>query len=220
MGRTVLITGATGGLGPAVVAAFGEAGWRVVAPVRRAGAEVAGAEAVVADLADPPSVAAAVERAGGDADAPLRAVVCSAGGFAGGQPVAETPVETFEAQFALNLRTAYLTIQAALPRLVAAGGGAIVCVGSRAGQHPFAGAAGYCTSKAALHALAEVVAREHRDDGIRCNTVVPGTIDTPANRAAGMSGGVPPAEIARVIRFLCSDEAAATTGATIPVYPP
>ena len=220
MGRTVLITGATGGLGPAVVAAFGEAGWRVVAPVRRAGAEVAGAEAVVADLADPPSVAAAVERAAGDADAPLRAVVCSAGGFAGGQPVAETPVETFEAQFALNLRTAYLTIQAALPRLVAAGGGAIVCVGSRAGQHPFAGAAGYCASKAALHTLAEVVAREHLDDGIRCNVVVPGTIDTPANREAGMRGGVPPAEIARVIRFLCSDEAAATNGALVPVYPP
>jgi NAD(P)-dependent dehydrogenase (short-subunit alcohol dehydrogenase family) len=220
MASTVLITGATGGLGPAVVAVFGEAGWRVVAPVRRAGADVAGAETVVADLADPASVATAVELAAGDAGAPLRAVVCSAGGFAGGQPVVQTPVEEFEAQFALNLRTAYLTIQAALPGLVAAGGGAIVCVGSRAAQHPFAGAAGYCASKAALHTLAEVVAREHRDDGIRCNVVVPGTIDTPANREAGMTGGVPPAEIARVIRFLCSPEAAATSGALVPVYPP
>jgi NAD(P)-dependent dehydrogenase (short-subunit alcohol dehydrogenase family) len=220
MGRTVLITGAGGGLGGAVVAAFAQDGWRVVAPVRRAGAEIAGAETVVADLGDPEAVAAAAAVAAGDAEAPLRAVVCSAGGFAGDQPVADTPVDVFEAQFALNLRTAYLTLQAALPHLVAAGGGAIVCVGSRAGQHPFAGAAGYCASKAALHVLAEVVAREHRDDGIRCNTVVPGTIDTPANRAAGMKGGVPPAEIARVIRFLCSDEAAATTGATIPVYPP
>jgi NAD(P)-dependent dehydrogenase (short-subunit alcohol dehydrogenase family) len=220
MGRTVLITGAGGGLGGAVVSAFAETGWRVVAPVRRAGADIEGAETVVADLGDPDAVAAAAAVAAGEADAPLRAVVCSAGGYAGDQPVAGTPVAVFEAQFVLNLRTAYLTMQAALPHLVAAGGGAIVCVGSRAGQHPFAGAAGYCTSKAALHALAEVVAREHRDDGIRCNTVVPGTIDTPANRAAGMSGGVPPAEIARVIRFLCSDEAAATSGATVPVYPP
>jgi NAD(P)-dependent dehydrogenase (short-subunit alcohol dehydrogenase family) len=220
MGRTVLITGAAGGLGGAVVAAFAEAGWRVVAPVRREGTEVAGAETVVADLTDPAAVAAALEVAAGDAGAPLRAVVTAAGGFAGGQPVAGTPVEDFEAQFTLNLRTAYVTIQAALPHLVAAGGGAIVCVGSRAGTHPFGGAAGYVTSKAALHALAQVVAREHRDDGIRCNTVVPGTIDTPANREAGMTGGVPPDAIARVIRFLCSDEAAATNGAVVPVYPP
>ncbi len=219
MTSSVLITGAAGGLGGAVVAAFAETGWRVVAPVRREGAEVAGAETVVADLTDPAAVAAALEVAAGDAGAPLRAVVTAAGGFAGGA-VAGTPVEDFEAQFRLNLRTAYVTIQAALPHLVAAGGGAIVCVGSRAGTHPFGGAAGYVTSKAALHALAEVVAREHRDDGIRCNTVVPGTIDTPANREAGMSGGVAPAEIARVIRFLCSDEAAATSGALVPVYPP
>ena len=220
MGRTVLITGAGGGLGPAVVAAFADAGWRVVAPVRREGATIAGAETVVADLADPHAVAAALELAAGDPDAPLRAVVTAAGGFAGGQPVAGTPVEDFEAQFTLNLRTAYVTLQAALPHLVAAGGGAIVCVGSRAATHPFGGAAGYVTSKAALHALAQVVAREHRDDGIRCNTVVPGTIDTPANREAGMTGGVPPEEIAQVIRFLCSEESAATTGATVPVYPP
>jgi len=219
MGRTVLITGAAGGLGGAVVAAFGEDGWRVVAPVRRAGAEVAGAETVVADLADPAAAAAAFDVAAGDAQAPLRAVVTAAGGFAGGT-VAGTPVEEFEAQFRLNLRTAYVTIQAALPHLAAAGGGAIVCVGSRAGTHPFGGAAGYVASKAALHALADVVAREHRDDGIRCNVVVPGTIDTPANREAGMKGGVPPAAIARVIRFLCSEDAAATSGAIVPVYPP
>jgi len=220
MGRTVLISGAGGGLGGAVVAAFAQDGWRVVAPVRREGAAVAGAETVVADLTDAAAVAAAASRAAGDPDAPLRAVVCAAGSFAGDQPVATTAVETFEAQFAVNVRTAYLVIQAALPHLVAAGGGAIVCVGSRAAARPFAGAAGYCASKAALATLAAVVAREHRDDGIRCNTVVPGVIDTPANRAAGMAQGVPPAEIARVIRFLCGDEATATSAAAVPVYPP
>ena len=162
-----------------------------------------------------------MERAAGDADAPLRAVVCSAGGFAGGQPVAETPVEAFEAQFALNLRTAYLTIQAALPRLAAAGGGAIVCVGSRAGQHPFAGAAGYCTSKAALHALAEVVAREHRDDGIRCNVGRAGHdrhAGEPRRRDAAAACRPPRSRGSSA--SCASDEAAATTGATVPVYPP
>src|SRR5918993_585672 len=158
MGRTVLITGAGGGLGGAVVAAFAEQGWRVVAPVRREGVRIAGAETVVADLTDAGAVAAALGVAAGAADAPLRAVVTAAGGFAGGQPVAGTPVEDFEAQFTLNLRTAYVTIQAALPHLIAAGGGAIVCVGSRAAPNPFGGAAGYVTPKAAPHAPAEGVA--------------------------------------------------------------
>lgn len=220
VGRTVLITGGAGGLGGAVVAAFAEEGWRVVAPVRRAGREIAGAETVVADLMDPEAVASAAAAAAGDGSAPLRAVVCAAGAFAGDQPVAATPVEDFEAQFAVNVRTAYLTIQAALPHLAAAGGGAIVCLGSRAASHPFAGAAGYCASKAALETLVAVVAREGREDGIRCNAVIPGVIDTPANRDAGMTSGVPPAQIARVIRFLCGDEAAATSGASVPVYPP
>jgi NAD(P)-dependent dehydrogenase (short-subunit alcohol dehydrogenase family) len=129
-------------------------------------------------------------------------------------------VEDFEAQFAVNVRTAYVVTQAALPHLVAAGGGAIVCVGSRAASHPFAGAAGYCASKAALTTFAAVVAREHAADGVRCNTIVPGTIDTPANRAAGMTGGVPPEHIARVIRFLCDDESVAANGVALPVYPP
>ena len=216
----MLITGGAGGLGLAVAAAFADEGWRVVAPVRRADAEVPGAETVVADLTDPEAVAVAATRAAGDAAAPLRAVVCAAGAFAGDQPVAATPVGDFEAQFAVNLRTAYLTIQGTVPHLAAAGGGAIVCVSSRAAAHPFAGAAGYCASKAALETLAAVVAREHAGDGIRCNTVVPGVIDPAANRAAGMTGGVAPERIARVVLFLCGDESAATSGAVVPVYPP
>src|SRR5688500_8546167 len=221
MDRTVLITGGTGGLGRAVVAAFVAGGWRVVVLEMRP-AELAGAAVVEADLTDAGDVARAVSSAADDADAPLRAVANLVGGFAADQPVAETPVEVFEAQFALNLRPTYLVTQAALPALVAAGGGAIVCVSSRSALHPFAGAAGYCASKAAVIAFAQVVAREHAGAGVRCNAVLPRMIDTPANRAAmppDQHGSLTsPAEIAAVIRFLCSDESAPTTGAAIPVY--
>jgi NAD(P)-dependent dehydrogenase (short-subunit alcohol dehydrogenase family) len=221
MARTALITGGTGGLGRAVVAGFVGNGWRVIVP-DVAPAELEGAEVVQADLTDPSQVASVVERATAEAAAPLRAVVNLVGGFAVDQPVATTPLAEFEAQFALNLRPTYLVTQAALPELVAAGGGSIVCTSSRAAVHPFAGAAGYCASKAAVIAFVQVVAREHAAGGVRCNAVLPSMIDTPANRAtmAPEDYGklTPPEEIAAVIRFLCSDESAPTTGAAIPVY--
>ena len=220
MDRTALITGGTGGLGRAVVAAFVADGWRVVVP-DVAGGEAAGAEVVEADLTDPDAVARAVAVATTGA-APLRAVVNLVGGFAAGQPVADTPLAVFEAQFALNLRPTYLVTQAALPQLAAAGGGAIVCVSSRSALHPFAGAAGYCASKAAVIVFAQVVAREHATDGVRCNAVLPSMIDTPANRASMPPDQhvklTPPAEIAGVIRFLCGEDSAPITGAAIPVY--
>jgi NAD(P)-dependent dehydrogenase (short-subunit alcohol dehydrogenase family) len=221
MERTALITGGSGGLGRAVVGAFSANGWRVVVP-DVAPKRLEGAEVVQADLTQPGEVASVVERAAGHEDAPLRAVVNLVGGFADGQRVATTPLEEFEAQFALNLRPTYLVTQAALPALVAAGGGSIVCTSSRSALHPFAGAAGYCASKAAVIAFAQVVAREHAADGVRCNAVLPSMIDTPANRATTAPEDygklTPPHEIASVIRFLCSDESAPTTGAAIPVY--
>ena len=219
MERTVLITGGTGGLGRAVVGAFVANEWRVVVLDARP-AELEGAQVLQADLTDPGAVAEVVAAA--QDGPPLRAVVNLVGGFAADQPVATTPVGEFEAQFALNLRPTYLVTQAALPVLVDAGGGGIVCVASRSALHPFAGAAGYCASKAAVIAFAQVVAREHAGDGIRCNAVLPSMIDTPANRASMPADQhaklTPPSEIAAVIRFLCSDESAPTTGAAIPVY--
>jgi NAD(P)-dependent dehydrogenase (short-subunit alcohol dehydrogenase family) len=219
--RTALITGGTGGLGRAVVAAFADGGWRVVVP-DVAPADLEGAEVVAADLTDPNEAARVVEIAASREAEPLRAVVNLIGGFAADQPVADTPIDVFEAQFRLNLRPTYLVTQAALPALVAAGGGAIVCMSSRSALYPFAGAAGYCASKAAVISFVQVVAREHAADGIRCNAVLPSMIDTPANRAAmppeDHAKLTPPGEIAAVIRFLCSDESAPTTGAAIPVY--
>jgi NAD(P)-dependent dehydrogenase (short-subunit alcohol dehydrogenase family) len=221
MDRTALITGGSGGLGRAVVAAFVANDWRVVVP-DVAPAPLEGAEVVQADLTDAGEVARVVETAAGHEATPLRAVVNLVGGFAADQPVATTPVDDFEAQFALNLRPTYLVTQAALPALVGAGGGSIVCMSSRSALHPFAGAAGYCASKAAVIAFVQVVAREHAAAGVRCNAVLPSMIDTPANRAAmppeQHAKLTPPEQIASVIRFLCGDESVATTGAAIPVY--
>lgn len=221
--RTVLITGAAGGLGGAVTEAFLADGWRVVAPELPGAASrlPAAAEPVEADLFDPAGVARAVQAAAADPAAPLRAVINLVGGFAAGGRVHETPVTDFEAQLRLNLLPTYLVTAAALPHLVGGGGGAVVCVSSRAARHPFPGAAGYVTAKAAVLAFAAAVAVEYRGSGVRCNTVLPGMIDTPGNRAAmpeaDRSSWVPPAEIATVIRFLAGPDSAPTTGAAVPV---
>jgi NAD(P)-dependent dehydrogenase (short-subunit alcohol dehydrogenase family) len=225
---TVLVTGATGGLGPAVVAAFLADGWRVVATSRsgRPPQELVGhdhLESVATDLFEPADVAEAVTvAAGARASAPLRALVNLVGGYAIGGLVHETPVEQFERQLTLNLRPTYLVTQAVLPHLVDAGGGAVVCLSARAAVAPFRGAAGYAAAKAAVLAFAQAVAVEYRAAGVRCNAVLPSVIDTPANRSdqpgADTSRWVPPEQVAGVIRFLCSDESAPTSGAAVPVY--
>ena len=225
---TVLVSGATGGLGPAVVAAFLEDGWRVVATSRsgRPPQDLVGSdrlESVATDLFEPADVTEAVAVATADTTAaPLRALVNLVGGYAAGGLVHETPVEQFERQLTLNLRPTYLVTQAVLPHLVDAGGGAVVCVSARAAVAPFRGAGGYISAKAAVLAFAQAVAVEYRAAGVRCNAVLPSVIDTPANRSgqpdADTSRWVPPEQVAAVIRFLCSDDSAPTSGAAIPVY--
>jgi len=222
MGKSVLVTGGTGGLGRAVVDLFVTEGWRTVATTRSGNGRVAdGAVAVEADLTVPADVARVMSVAAGDPAAPLGAVVNTIGGYGGSGLTHETPVDDFEAMIRLNLRPTYLVTAAALPHL-SAGGGAVVCVSSRAAVAPFPGAVGYVTAKAAVLAFAGAVAVEYRSRGVRCNTVLPGVIDTPANRAAQPDADpdrwVTPAEIARVIHFLASDASAPTSGAAVPVY--
>src|SRR5918998_579938 len=151
MACSALITGGTGGLGAAVTQAFLAAGWRVVVPVFNAAerVRVPAHESLVlepADLFDEGSASAVTELAAGDAAAPLRAVVNLVGGFTAGGRVHETPVADFETQLPLNLRPAYLVCHAAIPHLLD-GGGAIVCVSSRAALQPFAGAAGHIVAQ-------------------------------------------------------------------------
>jgi NAD(P)-dependent dehydrogenase (short-subunit alcohol dehydrogenase family) len=221
-GRSVLITGGGGGLGGAVTDAFVAAGWRAVVPVRaKDPAGMPGRVILTADLADPGSVAEAVAAAAAEPAEPLRAVVNLVGGYAGGTLVHETPYEDFARMLDLNLRPTYLVTAAALPHL-AEHQGAVVCVSSRAAVAPIPKAAGYVSAKAAVIAFANAVAVEYKAQGVRCNTVLPSVIDTPANRAsqphADYSRWVPPAQVASVIRFLAGDESAATSGAVVPVY--
>lgn len=224
MKATVLITGAMGGLGRSVTQRFLSDGWRVVAPVRSsddsAVDEHPRLETVQADLTDPGAVRETVQAAAADDEAPLRAVINLVGGYAGGALVHETSIDDFERQFALNLRPTYLVTRAALEHLGPEG--AIVCVASRAAVRPFPGAAGYIASKAAVIAFAQAVAVEYRDAGIRCNAVLPSTIDTPGNRraqpGADHSKWVAPERIAAVIRFLCDDASNSISGAAVPVY--
>ncbi len=227
MDQSAIVTGGTGGLGAAVVDRLLRDGWRVIVPwiaehelerVERC----EGLELVKADLFEAESVQEVVDKAAAEPGAPLRGVVNLVGGFAAGGRVHETPLEDFERQFRLNLRATYLVTQAALPKLIDAGGGSIVFVGTRAALQPFSGAAGYVSSKAAVIAFAHAVAVEYRDDGVRSNTILPSVIDTPGNRAsmpnADHDRWVKPGEIAGVIAHLLSSDSAPVSGAAIPVY--
>jgi len=227
MERSAIVTGGTGGLGHAVVERLRADGWRVVVPwiveseLERV-EEREGVELVRADLFDPDAAASVVAAGAGNGSAPLHGVVNLVGGFAAGGKVHETPIEEFERQFRLNLRPTYLMTSAAVPHLLAAGGGSVVCVGTRAALQPFSGAAGYISSKAAVIAFAHAVAAEYRNDGIRCNALLPSVIDTPGNRAsmpkADFEKWVKPAQIAGVIAWLLSEDSSPTSGAAIPVY--
>jgi NAD(P)-dependent dehydrogenase (short-subunit alcohol dehydrogenase family) len=227
MEASAIVTGGTGGLGSAVVRRLLDEGWRVVVPwvaerelervERRDRLEL-----IQADLFDSGAVAEVVSAGAADTNAPLKGLVNLVGGFAAGGRVHETEIEEFERQFRLNLRPTYLVTHAAVPRLLEAGGGSIVCVGTRAALQPFKGAAGYISSKAAVIAFAQAVAVEYKDDGIRCNAILPSVIDTPANREsmpkADHERWVKPAEIAGVISHLLSEDSRPTSGAAIPVY--
>jgi NAD(P)-dependent dehydrogenase (short-subunit alcohol dehydrogenase family) len=227
MGPSAIVTGGSGGLGSAVVGRLLDGGWRVIVPwvheheLERLEARDA-LELVQADLFDPAAVASVVEVATRAPDAPLQGLVNLVGGFAAGGRVHETPIDDFETQFRLNLRPTYLMTQAVLPHLLERDGGSIVCVGTRAALSPFSGAAGYIASKAAVIAFAQAVAVEYRNDGVRCNVILPSVIDTPANRAsmpkADHDRWVKPAAIAGVIAHLLSEDSSPVSGAAIPVY--
>jgi NAD(P)-dependent dehydrogenase (short-subunit alcohol dehydrogenase family) len=207
MADVALVFGASGPLGGAVVEALTARGDSVIA---------AGRSRV--DLADPDAVEAFWEEIARDGELP-RWVVNTAGGFRGGT-LAASGSDDVHAMLATNLETALWTARAAARRL--GEGSAIVNVSSRAAVSGGAGAAAYAVAKAGVVRLTEVLAQELAPQRIRVNAVLPSVIDTPKNRAArpadSLATAVAPTEIASVIAFLCSDAAAAVSGAAIPVY--
>lgn len=224
--HAVLVAGGTGALGGAVLRELLDSGHPVTATwvVEKERDRVAqdlgdrdGLTLVQADLMDPDAVSEAVNRV-----EDLGAVVNLVGGFSSGPRVHETDPDEWERMLQLNLRPGFLLARAAMPRLLERGGGAYVGVSARPALRPFPGAAAYVTAKAAVLAFVQALDADYRADGIRANAVLPSVIDTPANRAAepdaDFSRWVQPAEIARVIRFLVSDDSAVTSGGAIPVY--
>jgi NAD(P)-dependent dehydrogenase (short-subunit alcohol dehydrogenase family) len=222
-GQVVMVTGANGGLGTAVVEAFLAAG-ATVAGVARSIAPRPDSEqfvAVRADLTSPDGAQRAVEETLQKARG-IDALVHAMGGFAGGKPVEATDDAAWDNMMSLNLRSAFLIARAVLPGMIQARYGRIVAVGSRTGLEPAAGLSAYGVSKAGLNALVQTIALETRAQGITANVVLPGIIDTAANRKAMPSADfarwVTPEKIAQQILWLCSEAASDTSGALIPIY--
>jgi NAD(P)-dependent dehydrogenase (short-subunit alcohol dehydrogenase family) len=221
--KVVLITGAHGGLGVAVTNAFLEAGARVAGVARKIQnsdfphANFTGYSAELGSADATRAVVAAVIAKWGSIDVLVHLV----GAFAGGQSVAETDDATLEQMLEVNLRTAFHVFRAVLPHMRTRQGGRILAIGSRAAAEPQPMIGVYSASKAALVSLVRTVALENKDRGISANVILPGTMDTPANRAA-MPGADPtkwvqPIQVASLLVHLASDQASQITGAAIPV---
>jgi NAD(P)-dependent dehydrogenase (short-subunit alcohol dehydrogenase family) len=228
--RVILITGAAGNLGTAVAHAFQASGANLAladrAPERLAQRlpDLAHRPGTFftpgTDITDPESVRAMVEathRHFGRIDV----LVNVAGGYRAGVPLHETALSDWDAMLDLNARSVLITSQAVIPHLLRQGSGKIINIASRAATHGQAYHAAYSVSKAAVLRLTETMAAELKNAGINVNCVIPGIIDTPANREA-MPGAdhqtwVAPDALAAVILFLASDAARAVHGAALPV---
>jgi NAD(P)-dependent dehydrogenase (short-subunit alcohol dehydrogenase family) len=221
----VIVTGASGALGSGVVRALAASGRRVIAVERdaeraaKAFAGIEGCRVLALDISSPEAWAGAL------GDTEIAGAVLVAGTWKGGKRLFEAGADAnWSTLMSANLETARVTLQALLPRMVAAKAGSIVAIASRTAVRPWEGArsAGYAASKAALVALVQAAAAEVLADGVRINALLPSTIDTPANRAAmpkhDPSTWVSVESLSGVIGFLLSDAARDISGAAIPVY--
>ncbi len=223
-GRIALVTGANGGIGTHVTKALLDAGFTVIGLAPKIGTsdfDHPHFTALPASLDSLDAAKKAVETIlahFGKIDVLAHLV----GGFAGGQPIAAIDDATFQNMFAMNVDAAFHILRAVIPPMRAAQSGRIIAIGSRAAQEPGAGVGAYSASKAALVSLIRTVAIENKDAGITANVILPGTIDTPANRAAmpgaDISEWVHPASIASLILWLTGDAGKDVTGAVIPLY--
>jgi NAD(P)-dependent dehydrogenase (short-subunit alcohol dehydrogenase family) len=220
--KTIAVTGGFGALGRAVGQALQAAGAHVALIDRAAAPPDIGRSAMVLpniELGQTHDARLAMNQIvacyGG-----LDGLVNAAGGFKH-ECLAAASVDTWDRLYASNVRTALIASLTALPHLLARGGGRIVNVGAQVASQAGAGFGAYAASKAAVARLTEAMADEFKDRGLTVNAVLPGMLDTPANRAdrpeADASRWVSPAALAEVIVFLLSDAAAAVTGALIPV---
>jgi len=227
----VLVAGGTGGLGRAVSVAFLEEGARVVVTYRNqqefdqlrdtVGNRAASLQGHAIDVTDSDAVARLVEKIMSE-HRRLDVMVNAVGGYAGGVKLWESDARSFDTMLALNLRAGYAILRAVVPAMLEQKRGAIVNVASKAAIDHAAGAAAYVSSKAAAVAMIDSLAADLRGTGVRANSVLPSIIDTEANRRAmpkaDFAQWPKPEEIARVILFLCSEDAKVIHGASVPVF--
>lgn len=223
-GKVVLVTGANGGLGAYVTQAFLDAGTTVVGSSRKIQQSDFTSDRFIAIPAEVSSregasvlVDQVVARCGG-----LDVLAHTVGGFAGGQSVADTDDATFQRMFDLNLNSVFHIFRAAIPVLRKTGAGRIIAIGSRAAVDPGPGVGAYSASKAAMVSLVRTVAAENKDAGMTANAILPGTMDTPANRKAmpnsDFSKWISPQHVASLVIWLAGDAGKDVNGAVIPVY--
>jgi NAD(P)-dependent dehydrogenase (short-subunit alcohol dehydrogenase family) len=229
--KVILVAGGTGGLGRAVSLTFLAEGAKVVVTYRKqeelealkiaAGADGARLAGFGVDVTEEAAVAQLVDKILAQ-HGRLDVLVNTVGGYAGGTKLWELETKIFDQMLALNLRSGYALSRAAVRAMLKKGQGAIVNVASKAAIDHAAGAAAYAASKSAAVALLDSLAADLKGSGIRVNSILPSIIDTEANRkampAADFAKWPKPEEIARVILFLCSDDASVIHGAAIPVY--
>ena len=230
-GKVVLVAGGTGGLGRTVTMAFLEQGAKTAVTYRAqeefdilksaVGTSGSRLEGHAVDVTDEAAVRQLIEKIVGK-HRRLDALVNTVGGYAGGTKLWELETKVFDQMLALNLRSGYALARAAVRAMLKEGHGAIVNVAAKAAIDHAAGAAAYAASKAAAVALLDSLAADLRGSGVRVNTILPSIIDTDANRRAmpqaDFAKWPKPVDIARVILFLCSDDAKVIHGAAIPVY--
>ena len=222
--KIVLVTGANGGLGTFVTRAFLEAGATVIgtAPrIEQSSFAHSSFTAMAAEITSLQSAKALMERIS-ERFGRLNILAHTVGAFAGGASLAETDDATFQKMLDLNLLVTFHVLRAMLPLMRKSRNGCIVGIGSRAALEPGAQVGAYSASKAAMVSLIRTVAEENKDVGMTANVILPGTIDTPANRKAmpnaDFTKWVQPARIAALITFLAGDEGKDINGAVIPVY--
>jgi len=230
-GKVILVAGGTGGLGKAASLAFLNSGAHVAVTYLRkdelaalqaeAGERSSYLSGYLVDVTDDGQVRKAVEgivASHGRVDVLVNAV----GGYAGGIKLWETDPKVFSQMLDLNLRSGYLLARNVVPLMLKQGGGAVVNIAAKAAFDHAAGASAYAASKAAAVAMMDSLAEDLKGTSVRVNSILPSIIDTSTNRRAmpnaDFSKWPKPEEIARVILFVCSEEARLINGASIPVY--
>jgi NAD(P)-dependent dehydrogenase (short-subunit alcohol dehydrogenase family) len=223
-GKIVLVTGANGGLGRDVTLALLNAGATVVGTSRKIEAADFKSDAFTAlpgELSTPAGAQAVLDFVVSEFGR-LDVLAHTVGGFAGGTSVGETNDATFQRMMEMNLNCTFYLLRAAIPVMRKTHGGRIVAIGSRAAVEPGIGVGAYSASKAATVSLIRTVALENKDVGLTANVILPGTMDTPANRkampSADVSKWVHPAHVAGLITWLAGEAGKDVNGAVLPVY--